>query len=433
MFKAAFAERDITPELGMGIPGYFDFRANDGVLEPLFAKAAVFEAEGICTAIVALDALFLSRRDVLDIRRKAQEMCGIKADNIFVWATHTHTGGPVSDIFLQSREKKYIRKITDCAAQAVAEAYAERRPAKLGSITGRVEDIAFVRRWFMKDGTTATNPGWLNPDAVAPETYPDETYTLTRVDDAESGEIIGFISNFGLHLDTTGGTKISADYPGILAQLVREKYGEGVKSLFLTAPCGNVNHFKLTESREEQQKRTRFYLAGEIFKQLEVLEKKISTTADVTLGCKTSRFLVPLREVSEEQVAWAKGILDGSIEIKKGFNVREEFVAKGIMSVHTRIEDSAEIEVGAMTVGDVTIVEWPGEIFIQFGRQVRRAFPGRNLIIGELGGGTMWSYIPTEEAFKYGGYEPGASNPLCGTVDLGERIASETLKLLGGD
>jgi len=426
MLYCGFSEFDITPELGMDVPGYFNVRKNTGVLEPLFAKAAVFEADGVCAAVVVCDAIFLDRSDVVDIRCKAQELCGIAPENVFVWATHTHTGGPVSNIFRTRRDRKYIRNMTDSAARAVAEAFENRRPAKLGSATGEVDGIAFIRRFFMKDGTVKTNPGQ-SPDRVRPEGTEDKTYTLIRVEDAENGKVMGFLSSFGLHLDTVSGEMISADYPGILATLVRGKYGEDVKSVFFTGPCGNVNHFN--HSGESTKGENRVRIANALFAKLSELDAKI-TCRDAGISVKNSRFLVRLREESRENIAWARGVLDGSIDAEDGLMMDNTLMAKAIISVAERIEEATEVEIGVMKIGGCSIIEWPGEIFVEFGRQVRRAMPGEDVIIGELGGGSMWCYIPTEAAFEHGGYEPHSSGPLCGRTDLGERIASETLKMI---
>ncbi len=426
MLKCGISKEKITPELGMEIPGYFEVRKATGVISDLYAKAVVFESDGHTCALCVLDSIFTDRCDVISIRRKAQELCGILPDNVFIWASHSHTAGPVSGIFRVNRDKKYIRYMTDQAAKAIADAYTSRRPALAGSATGKVEGIASVRRFFMEDGRVETNPsaeGRLNPEGT-----PDETYTVIRIDDAETGKVMGFVSSFGLHLDTVGGDKICADYPGCLSDLVSEKYGADVESVFLTGPCGDVNHLNFDNPEETN---TTQQIAEALFAGLCELDKKITTHSDLELCVKTSRFLIPLREETEERIKWAYGILDGSISCESGGMADYEMRAKAIVEIDKRIEDSIEIEIGAMVLGKAVVIEWPCEVFVAFARQIRRAYPGKDILIGEVGGGSLSCYVPTETAFNYGGYEPNASSAYCAEPDFGERMVSETLKMLG--
>ena len=426
MLKCGISKEKITPELGMEIPGYFDVRKNTGVISDLYAKAVVFEKDGQVCAICVLDSIFTDRWDVLSIRRKAQEMCGISPDNVLVWASHSHTAGPVSGIFRVKRDKKYIRYMTDQAAKAIAKAHASRRAAMVGSAAGTVEGIASVRRFFMSDGSVATNPS--AQGRVRPEGEPDKTFSLIRIDDAKTGKVMGFVSSFGLHLDTVGGDKVSADYPGCLAELVSQKYGEGVESVFLTGPCGDVNHINFDEPEKTNTTRQ---IAETLFNGLCRLDEKIVTYSDLEMCAKTSRFLIPLREESEDRIKWAHGILDGSIPYDSNGMTDYEMRAKAIVEIENRIEDSIEIEIGAICIGNAVVIQWPCEVFVAFGRQVRRAYPGKEILIGEVGGGSLSCYVPTETAFYYGGYEPNASNAYCANPDFGERMVSETLKMLG--
>lgn len=57
MLKCGMYEVDMTPPLGLCIPGYFDERRAMGIKEGLYAKAAVFEDGEESIAFVSLDLL----------------------------------------------------------------------------------------------------------------------------------------------------------------------------------------------------------------------------------------------------------------------------------------------------------------------------------------------------------------------------------------
>lgn len=46
MLRLGFGKREITPHLGTPLVGYYSPRVAKGVLDPLFVRAALFEADG---------------------------------------------------------------------------------------------------------------------------------------------------------------------------------------------------------------------------------------------------------------------------------------------------------------------------------------------------------------------------------------------------
>ena len=57
MFRAGFAEADITPRAGSDKLGWLKRIIGDVVLNPLCAHIAVFEADGHRVAVISLDLL----------------------------------------------------------------------------------------------------------------------------------------------------------------------------------------------------------------------------------------------------------------------------------------------------------------------------------------------------------------------------------------
>lgn len=55
--RCGFYQTDITPPLGSVIPGDFGARYNTTILDPLYARAVVYESDGKTVGIVTVDAL----------------------------------------------------------------------------------------------------------------------------------------------------------------------------------------------------------------------------------------------------------------------------------------------------------------------------------------------------------------------------------------
>src|SRR6516165_1274164 len=84
VFKAGFAERDITPELGMEAPGGYGKAFHRSIHDPCKVRAAVFDDGQSRVAIVGIDALGIRRDTVLKVRKAVADRVGIPAGAILI-------------------------------------------------------------------------------------------------------------------------------------------------------------------------------------------------------------------------------------------------------------------------------------------------------------------------------------------------------------
>ena len=130
MFEFGFYEKEITPPLGCGIPGYFNIRRGCDVLDRLYARAVVVKEADEKIAIISVDGLQPEKNICKAITDRIAKYTGIPRNNVMIGFTHSHTAipfrfeGPVfmDDETVADSIKGYLdvfaRLVADCVTLA---------------------------------------------------------------------------------------------------------------------------------------------------------------------------------------------------------------------------------------------------------------------------------------------------------------------------
>ncbi|KRE36481.1 hypothetical protein [Paenibacillus sp. Soil724D2] len=428
MMECGLYEMDITPPLGFAIPGYFTPRPALGIKDNLHAKAVVLGNGQSFTAIIVLDAIGIEKEEVAAIRKQVTEGTGIPASHILVAATHTHTGGPVY------RDRgpdgdEYTTFLIKKAADAAVLAYAIKRKAQIGFAKGGAEGISFNRRYFMRDGSLRTNPGYNNPDIVEPAGPIDSDVFVIRLD-GEDGSPLGVITNFACHPDTIGGKQYSADYPGEISRVLKAVYGGSFVSLFLNGACGNINHLDFMHTSHPEPDAFRHMgrvLAGEVIK----IREKAITENSLHVEGRCEQLSLTVRKPSSDELLQAEVLLRTAEqpETCKAIPEADIFFARQLHTLRERQETNAVIEIQALRVGASAIAAFPCELFVEFGHNLKQRSPFPLTLIATYANGVN-GYVATREAFVQGGYETRLTSRTRLAPDSGERMVEAVLGLL---
>jgi hypothetical protein len=428
---------DITPPFGIPLAGYYHERGADGVLDPLYSKALVLESEGQRAVLVVLDLLTV-RREITDQARVAiEKTTGIKGNSVMISATHAHTGPelaraaqPGSDRAGQNRlVADYSEALAEKIAQSVQLASQRLKPAQLGVATGRCEDLAFNRRYFLRDGTVGWNPGKLNPNVVRPAGPSDPEVGLLYIEKpgaAGPTESIASYVNFAMHPDTTGGSKISADWPGALGRVLAGYHGSNHVTLVANGTCGNLNHvdtsWRWPQGTAIEQYRIATILGASVFQAYKHLTR-------VTVGpprVKSDIVELALPEVSSAQLEEAKQTLATTKDDRDG-NFMKLVRSQRVLDVAAREGRPYHVEVQVIVLGkDIAWVGLPGEIFVELGLAIKQRSPFPHTFVVELANESI-GYIPDRRSYAEGNYEPESARCAAGS---GERLVEAAAKLL---
>lgn len=428
--RVGTAAVNIDPPDGIPLAGYYSERGSQGVIDSLFAKAAVLDDGRTQVALVVCDLIGLPRPTVIEARRLIEKTTGIAGSNVMVSATHSHTGpvltrGTVGDeIDGGNRDlaAQYTAELPQRIAQAVAEAHARRAPTRASFAREAEGRLAYCRRFWMEDGTVGWNPGKSNPGVLRPVSPVDPEVGVVYFETLAQEPQLTFV-NFAMHPDTTGGTRVSADYMGALSRRLADYRGAGMMTLFANGACGNLNHLNVNWPRRQQgtneANRLGTILAAAVFKAYMDLQP----VSDPTLRVRSETVSLPLAKVSEDELREARAVMAKG----KAAQFMEQVQAYKALDVQARAGQPYEVEVQVIALGrDVAWVSLPGEAFVELGLNIKAASPFRQTHVIELANGSI-GYIPNRSAYAEGNYEVVSARVAEGA---GERLVSAAARHL---
>ncbi|MFC2125631.1 neutral/alkaline non-lysosomal ceramidase N-terminal domain-containing protein [Bacteroidota bacterium] len=413
--KVGVGKVDITPVLGTPLEGYYIERLATNVHDELYVRAMILEDGTNTFVLIVADIIDVAPYGFNAARKRIQEKLQIPASNIVISATHTHTG----PIFSQVYEEMLEVKIYD----AVKIAMQNMQPAVIKSGAGNEENVSFHRRFMMKDGTVKFNPGALNPDIVRPMGPVDPDVGILYIETAD-GKPIAVLVNFAIHLDTVGGTEISADFPYFMGQVLKRVLGNDLMVFFGFGTCGNVNHFNVKSPETlkgfERAERIGYALAASVIREFPALEEHNINT----FSTENEILQLEIPEYTREQVAAAK--INAKKESDHESSTPEIREAMKILKLEERNGKPHEVEVQTIGLGDLAIVALPGEIFVELGLEIKKRSPFKHTLILTLSNYAL-GYVPNAEAYEYGAYEVEVSEVIKGE---GERLVDSSVNQL---
>ena len=485
LFTCALARADlrvgtsavkITPPTRTPMAGYYYERGSQDVIDDLYAKAAVLDDGSTKVALVVCDLISLPRDVVLEARKLIEQQTDIPGGHVMLSATHTHTGPALArgsarddlDKAGSNPAKSYTAELLSRIAQAVAEANGKLVPAKV-SYARQLEDrLSFCRRYWMKDGTVGWNPGKCNPNIIRPVSPIDPEVGVVYFETPDNEPLLTYV-NFAMHADTTGGARISADFPGALARRLADYKGPDMMTLFANGTCGNINHINVSwsgpQSSPAEATRLGTILAADVLKAYMDLKpvalppwrgrlalasrghpglalpgRDAPPTSEVqgqdslgtenpgerdatTLRVQSELLQLPLAKITPQDVEEARA----TVEKRDKAKFMEQVKAYKVLDVQKREGKPLEVEVQVITMGDTLAwVSLPGEIFVELGLSIKVASPFAQTHIAELANGSI-GYIPNRSAYAEGNYEAESARCAEGS---GELLVQSAVKML---
>ncbi len=389
---AGAARRVVTPRGPVDLSGFAArTQPSTGVLDDIFVRALVLRQGARSAALCSLDVLGLEPGHVRALR--AGLACdGFAPEALIFCCTHTHGApavqhlrgcGEPSPAFVEMLLRETVRCVRDAAAR-LEECEALAGSAQCGLNVNR-------RRPGAEGLRLEANPQGARDPAV----------TALEFRRKRDGETVATVFNYACHAVVLGpeNRKVTGDWPGEVCRRLEAERG-GV-CLFLQGCCGDLNP-RLRGGLAELDE-----AAGMVALEVSAALSAASTVREPRLKVWSRTVSLPLLPAppAEEIAARLQEIRSKPPEARDYADLRDLAWGEAVLTDPAAARREAlTVEVGEMLLGDAAIAWLPGEAFCETGLALRRMRPGVRLLAAGYANGNI-GYIPTEEAFREGGYE----------------------------
>ncbi len=434
VLRAGAAAVDITPtQFPMNMPGGFSANMAEGAHDPFHSRALVLDDGKTTLAMVVVDQLGAGPDVLQEAKTLAAAKTGMKAENMLISSTHTHTGPSLNT--RSETAAAYYKQFVEGVAESIIQAHAALKPAAVGAAAHPLPDEVFNRRWYLKEGAMPANPFGkfdrvkMNPGAgnaalERPAGPVDPDITVLSVQDTKRNALALF-ANYSLHY--VGGSpkgQMSADYFGEFARVMpsRLRCDENFVAMMSNGTSGDINNIPFTVTRPPR----------EPFEQIRIVAQKAADTAwfahrkiekhqsDVTLGMMQRKVTLKYRRPSAQEVAEAQAVL--AVKDKAAIEALPRLAqnyARSVIGAHERPEATLDVTIQAIRIGDFAVCGIPFEVFVEIGLQLKkRHAPTFTVSLANAYHG----YLPTPEHHALGGYETWRARSSCLEVQASTKI-----------
>lgn len=378
--RVGLSQVDITPPVGGLTTGYSSAQPTDGIHDPVSARVMILENGQDCVALVVCD---------LCVHNSAwlhEQVASIGVTQLLLMNTHTHAGPKLNQEDFPSAELPWHAAVDERILSAVREAKERTFTAFFLAAEGHIT-LGYNR--LVRDGSVAVTH-FENPERI-PYGPVDPQVGVIRVTD-EDQTTRAVIVNYACHPVVLGprNRKISADFPGVMREIVEQHCGNDCLCVFIQGAGGDINPLMMARGDDRERDFDVVQVMGRLL--ADEVQKTLATTADVP-------------------------------GVSQSFSV-----ASTETTFRSRWDPEQEVAAGVTTLlinEDIGIMTMPGEPFHHFQVDFRsRANLPHAYLFGYCCNGPYdWTrYMPDILSAARGGY--GASDTTVAEVGAGERLVN---------
>ena len=385
--QIAHFRKAITPEIGAKIGGYYPEQKSIAKHDDLYMTGLCVDDGRDKVLIVAFDLVGLDHGHLTEMRDACASVLGVPAANVLLTCSHTHEG-PESARRINCPDKysaAYCAQLTKTLEGEVKALAANGKWTRCHVYSNAIKvDINYNRRYVTSDGGASFMTHRREVRALCDGLADKELGLMLfyKVEGRETPDqpeyVIGNYAAHALaaHAPGLGGVRISADFPGVFRDYLREE--TGAESMFINGAAGDIVP-KGDERGFAAAKALGETLGMAAIDAMIDAQRNPKRFVDATprVGAELTEFVAPLRAIYRNLGATTYGWSDGN--------------------THLAIQ--------CVSIGDQAFAAIPGELCSNLGMEVKWHSPFKRTWVAELSTGYT-GYISPAHSMVEGGYEP---------------------------
>ncbi len=426
--RIAVFTADATPEIGMPV-AYVKARS---ITDPLSARGVVLMGEGKPVVLCAVDWIGIGNGGHDEWRRGLAEAAGTTMDRVTVHTLHQHDGvrcDLTAEELLTKHgfggtrmDASFCRKVIASTATEVREAMKQAKPVThLGIGEAKVEKVASNRRILGPNGRVLFGRMSASRDPKAKEADEGIIDPILKLVSFWDGETpLACLTYYATHPQSFYGKgDVTAEFVG-LARAQRETALK-LPHIHFNGASGNVAAGKYNDGSLDARVVLTQRMADGMKRAWEATRKSLINASD--LDWRIERVKLPLAASLNREV------LERTLVDEKA-DARDRLNASTKLALLNRTEAGHEFELTRLRLGNVNVLNMPGELFVEYQLAAQQMKPDATVCMAAYGDyGT--GYIGTEIAYTQGGYEVGASSS--NTAPEVEKVLMDAMQSLLSD
>ena len=430
-----FGRENITPDYTVHMSGGdWKSRPSSGFMDVQYVTCIAITEGGQTLLLYTMDFIGSSDTFVDPARDMISQATGVPKENIWMNATHTHSGVAISSSW--DKTQTYREMFNEAATKAATDAIADQAKAEVYYGGVQTEKMAFVRHYTMSDGTVAgSNFGSFSAGSITGHVVDaDQELQLVNFVRNDEGKKDILLMSFPAHCTMNQNSKVlSADYPAPTREYV-EANSDHLVAFFQGASGDQVPTSKIGSENYS----TDYKVYGERLGQyaidgmagLSKLENtQLKLTHEIYVGQANKENIDRLGDAKKVQQVidqYSKSSQEAKAAASQ-YGFSSVYEATAVIS-RASAPETEEMELRVFSIGDLGFVLAPYEMFCRHSMYIKENSPFPETIVITLGQGNE-GYLPTLEAFEYGSYEAAVSSFARGT---GEDLAEKYVEMLKG-
>ena len=372
--RAGYGKYELTPPLGVELAGfgYYLERRAESVIDPLYVRAAMIEADGVRTLVISCEVLGLSRAVCSDVFEHAKKH-GVAPENVIIVSVHTHTGPTI--IYHEGTgavDPYYVATVAGRISKAIDAATAD------------MDEV--VRLTHM----SSPLPGDYIYNRADPENGPvDRTVRGFSIVRKEKNPIV-MVSAACHGVFRQRIPAVSADFSGGINRIME---AQGFCPLYLNGLCGDIDPYQPTPERMDEFAALVASIFAENHSELPLSLESGSIPFTLRLTPVTREDILSAAETAVQK---AGGPDEGPGRVALIW--KDEMLEK-----LDRLTDTEDIYGKYLILGGVPVVALPFEGFTCIGQEIREII-GREDALTLGCAEELLGYLPTKDDIKRGAY-----------------------------